>query len=92
MALESASSRKLTLDEVCDWIVANIPYFYDKGDANSSIGWKNSIRHNLSLHEKFFWVPHDGSSSNTKVNSLYSNCVIYSCRINELEFGKSYRN
>ena len=75
MALERAPSRKLTLAEVYDWVVANIPYFYDKGDANSSIGWKNSIRHNLSLHEKFCRVPHDGSSSNTKVNILYNSLI-----------------
>ena len=67
MALERAPSRQLTLAEIYDWIVGNIPYFYDKGDANSSIGWKNSIRHNLSLHEKFSRVPHNGATQNAKV-------------------------
>ena len=53
MALERAPSKQMTLAEIYDWIVANIPFFKDKGDHNSSIGWKNSIRHNLSLHDKF---------------------------------------
>ncbi|CAG5097166.1 Oidioi.mRNA.OKI2018_I69.XSR.g14961.t2.cds [Oikopleura dioica] len=54
------------LSEIYDWIVANIPYFYDKGDANSSIGWKNSIRHNLSLHEKFTRVPQGNTSTSSR--------------------------
>jgi len=53
MALKRAPSKQMTLAEIYDWIVANIPFFKDKGDANSSVGWKNSIRHNLSLHDKF---------------------------------------
>ena len=53
MALQRAPSKQMTLAEIYDWIVANIPFFKDKGDANSSVGWKNSIRHNLSLHDKF---------------------------------------
>ncbi|CAG5097164.1 Oidioi.mRNA.OKI2018_I69.XSR.g14961.t1.cds [Oikopleura dioica] len=66
MALERAPDRQLTLSEIYDWIVANIPYFYDKGDANSSIGWKNSIRHNLSLHEKFTRVPQGNTSTSSR--------------------------
>lgn len=71
MALERAPDRQLTLSEIYEWIVANIPYFYDKGDANSSIGWKNSIRHNLSLHEKFTRVPQGNTSSTTRNIGAY---------------------
>lgn len=65
MALKRAPSKQMTLAEIYDWIVANIPFFKDKGDANSSVGWKNSIRHNLSLHDKFSRVT---PTNATKVN------------------------
>jgi hypothetical protein len=64
MALERAPSRQMTLAEIYDWIVANIPFFKDKGDHNSSIGWKNSIRHNLSLHDKFSRVTPTNTTKN----------------------------
>jgi len=82
MALERAPDRQLTLSEIYDWIVANIPYFYDKGDANSSIGWKNSIRHNLSLHEKFTRVP-QGNTSNASRN--FKNIGAYWTLVDESE-------
>ena len=43
----------MTLNEIYDWIVANIPLFKGDQETNSSVGWKNSIRHNLSLHSIF---------------------------------------
>jgi len=64
MALERAPSKQMTLAEIYDWIVANIPFFKDKGDHNSSIGWKNSIRHNLSLHDKFSRVTPTNTTKN----------------------------
>lgn len=64
MALQRAPSKQMTLAEIYDWIVANIPFFKDKGDANSSVGWKNSIRHNLSLHDKFSRVTPTNATKN----------------------------
>lgn len=46
-------------------MVQNIPYFKDKGDSNSSAGWKNSIRHNLSLHSKFMRVQNEGTGKSS---------------------------
>ena len=43
----------MTLNEIYDWIVANIPLFKGDQETTSSVGWKNSIRHNLSLHSIF---------------------------------------
>ncbi len=39
-AIQSAPEKRLTLSQVYEWMVANIPYFKDKGDSNSSAGWK----------------------------------------------------
>ncbi|KAK7076194.1 FORKHEAD, partial [Halocaridina rubra] len=39
-AITSAPEGRLTLAQIYDWVVANIPYFKDKGDSNSSAGWK----------------------------------------------------
>ena len=41
-AIQSTPEKRLTLSQVYEWMVANIPYFKDKGDSNSSAGWKVS--------------------------------------------------
>jgi len=64
-AILSSSEKRLTLSQVYDWMVQNIPYFKDKGDSNSSAGWKNSIRHNLSLHNKFIRVQNEGTGKSS---------------------------
>eukprot|EP00064_Thunnus_orientalis_P001900 superscaffoldBa00000130_g1904 len=40
-AIESAPDKRLTLSQIYDWMVRSIPYFKDKGDSNSSAGWKS---------------------------------------------------
>lgn len=42
-AISSTPDGRLTLAQIYDWVVANIPYFKDKGDSNSSAGWKVGI-------------------------------------------------
>lgn len=45
-AIQQSPEQRLTLSQVYEWMVQNIPYFRDKGDSNSSAGWKVSvIRH-----------------------------------------------
>ena len=41
-AINSTAEKRLTLSQVYEWMVANIAYFKDKGDSNSSAGWKVS--------------------------------------------------
>ena len=41
-AISSSPESRATLSQVYDWMVQNIPYFKDKGDSNSSAGWKVS--------------------------------------------------
>ncbi|XP_062292680.1 forkhead box protein O3B [Scomber scombrus] len=64
-AIESAPDKRLTLSQIYDWMVRSIPYFKDKGESNSSAGWKNSIRHNLSLHSRFIRVQNEGTGKSS---------------------------
>ncbi|XP_037123814.1 forkhead box protein O1-A isoform X2 [Syngnathus acus] len=64
-AIESSPESRLTLSQIYDWMVKNVPYFKDKGDSNSSAGWKNSIRHNLSLHSRFVRVQNEGTGKSS---------------------------
>lgn len=41
-AIESTPDKRLTLSQIYDWMVRSVPYFKDKGDSNSSAGWKVS--------------------------------------------------
>lgn len=59
-AILSSPEKRLTLSQVYEWMVKNVPYFADKADSTSSAGWKNSIRHNLSLHSRFMRIPNEG--------------------------------
>jgi len=92
MALERAPSKQMTLAEIYDWIVANIPFFKDKGDHNSSIGWKNSIRHNLSLHDKFSRVT---PTNTTKVeynfkSTLFSSKILGTIKCCGIEYSYNF--
>jgi len=64
-AIQSSPDKRLTLSQIYDWMVTNVPYFKDKGDSNSSAGWKNSIRHNLSLHNRFMRVQNEGTGKSS---------------------------
>ncbi|XP_018585871.2 forkhead box protein O3a [Scleropages formosus] len=64
-AIESSPEKRLTLSQIYDWMVRCVPYFKDKGDSNSSAGWKNSIRHNLSLHSCFVRVQNEGAGKSS---------------------------
>ena len=39
-AIQGAPEQRLTLSQIYEWMVQNVPYFKDKGDSNSSAGWK----------------------------------------------------
>ncbi|CAG7819467.1 unnamed protein product [Allacma fusca] len=58
MAILSSSDKKLVLSDIYQYILDNYPYFRSRGP-----GWRNSIRHNLSLNDCFIKA---GRSANGK--------------------------
>lgn len=52
MAIKSSSDKRLTLSEIYQFLQKNYAFF--QGDY---CGWKNSVRHNLSLNECFIKMP-----------------------------------
>lgn len=50
-AIESSTEKKLTLSEIYDWMIRNVPHFSNQGSSNSSAGWKvrNFIFNNCIL-------------------------------------------
>lgn len=58
LAILSAPDKKLVLSDIYQWILDNYSYFHSRGS-----GWRNSIRHNLSLNDCFM---KSGRSSNGK--------------------------
>uniref|UniRef100_A0A8C9FW39 Fork-head domain-containing protein n=1 Tax=Pavo cristatus TaxID=9049 RepID=A0A8C9FW39_PAVCR len=47
-AIESSPEKRLTLSQIYEWMVKSVPYFKDKGDSNSSAGWKVRGSHTSS--------------------------------------------
>jgi hypothetical protein len=58
MAILSAPEQKLVLSDIYQWILDHYAYFRARGP-----GWRNSIRHNLSLNDCFIKA---GRSANGK--------------------------
>lgn len=54
MAIEESPGKALPVKEIYSWIVQHFPYF-----RHAPIGWKNSVRHNLSLNKCFCKVEKD---------------------------------
>ncbi|KOC63003.1 Forkhead box protein O [Habropoda laboriosa] len=42
-AITSAPDERLTLSQIYEWMMQNITYFREKGESNSSAGWKVSL-------------------------------------------------
>lgn len=52
MAIQSSPSKRLTLSEIYQFLQARFSFF-----RGTYQGWKNSVRHNLSLNECFIKLP-----------------------------------
>lgn len=65
MAIEDSEQKALPVKEIYAWVLDHFPYF-----RNAPTGWKNSVRHNLSLNKCFQKVEKAPVSNN-------NNCFIY---------------
>ncbi|KAF7278613.1 uncharacterized protein LOC143191359 isoform X2 [Rhynchophorus ferrugineus] len=69
MAIEDSLQKALPVKEIYAWILDHFPYF-----KNAPTGWKNSVRHNLSLNKCFQKVekaPNLGKGSLWTVDPQY---------------------
>ncbi|XP_069619095.1 forkhead box protein M1 isoform X1 [Ranitomeya imitator] len=60
-AINSTATKRMTLKDIYTWIEDHFPYFRHVAKP----GWKNSIRHNLSLHDMFV---RETPSNNNKIS------------------------
>jgi forkhead box protein N len=51
LAIESSSTKALPVRDIYSWITQHFPYY-----RSAPLGWKNSVRHNLSLNKCFYKV------------------------------------
>ncbi|KAL2077161.1 hypothetical protein ACEWY4_026665 [Coilia grayii] len=71
MAIEDSPEKQLPVKGIYEWIVNTFPYY-----RAASGGWRNSVRHNLSLSKSFCRISRDKNKSGGK-GSLWCVCPEY---------------
>ncbi|XP_029110288.1 forkhead box protein N2-like isoform X1 [Scleropages formosus] len=61
MAIEQSPGKSLPVKDIYGWILEHFPYF-----SSAPTGWKNSVRHNLSLNKCFRKVERNLGKANGK--------------------------
>lgn len=74
MAIEDSPTKRLPVKDIYNWILEHFPYF-----ANAPTGWKNSVRHNLSLNKCFKKVDKERSQVRCCLCHLGLSLFIYFC-------------
>uniref|UniRef100_A0A7M4F449 Forkhead box protein M1 n=1 Tax=Crocodylus porosus TaxID=8502 RepID=A0A7M4F449_CROPO len=88
-AINSTEKKRMTLKDIYTWIEDHFPYFKHVAKP----GWKNSIRHNLSLHDMFvretsangkisFWTIHPDANRYLTLDQVFK--VSASCEGNRM--------
>uniref|UniRef100_A0ACB8E646 Uncharacterized protein n=1 Tax=Sphaerodactylus townsendi TaxID=933632 RepID=A0ACB8E646_9SAUR len=83
-AINSTERKRMTLKDIYSWIEDHFPYFKHVAKP----GWKNSIRHNLSLHDMFvretpanskisFWTIHPEANRYLTLDQVFKVGVLY---------------
>lgn len=68
MAIEDSPHKRLPVKEIYNWIVNNFPYY-----RTATGGWRNSVRHNLSLSKSFRRIQRDKTQVGTRV--FFTQCI-----------------
>lgn len=73
-AIEKSKDKRLTLNDVYQYFVDTNPYFAERQGKESMDKWKNSVRHNLSLHKETFQRKQELDERTKKQNSFWCLC------------------
>uniref|UniRef100_A0A8C5EPV9 Si:ch211-145o7.3 n=1 Tax=Gouania willdenowi TaxID=441366 RepID=A0A8C5EPV9_GOUWI len=65
MAIEESPNKRLPVKDIYAWIVNNFPYY-----RTATGGWRNSVRHNLSLSKSFRRIQRDRNQVGTRLFKL----------------------
>ncbi|ORZ09577.1 fork head domain-domain-containing protein, partial [Absidia repens] len=52
-AILTSQDQKMSLRDIYTWVQQRYPHLYESNET----GWKNTIRHNLSLNRCFYKLP-----------------------------------
>lgn len=67
MAIEDSPDKRLPVKDIYEWIVNSFPYY-----RTASGGWRNSVRHNLSLSKSFRRIQKDKSQVGNTTHTVFT--------------------
>lgn len=90
MAIEDSALKALPVRDIYLWIIEHFPYY-----RNAPTGWKNSVRHNLSLNKCFKKADKPlnlGKGSLWMVEQRHRTALIQALRKSPYQYNKFLRN